>query len=321
MKLQQIKNIDIVDTINHYYSLERYGSLYKMLCPFHNDKKTPSFTVTPSKNLFNCFGCDAGGSVIDFIMSQENLQFSKACNFLVENFAGNIKRKIINVQSTSKIKLTQIKDTTINYWHNYLLQSERINYFIQRGLNTITILREMFGWDGKYYTIPIWSERPSASRCIGTRFRKSELCEENVPKYTGVKGLNRPGFWGRWYTRSKDYMIMFAGELDAALAVQDGLPACSLVNGMNSFARLPRNWPITMFPNVKNLLVLFDKGEELAASKVLTHWNKIKGDRLGDVIHWILPSNSAGDYIEFRKEFIKTDIKKMIQLQTGVALI
>ena len=73
---------DIVEVISEYAKLKRIGSRYAALCPFHNDKKSPSLSVAPDKQLFHCFGCGVGGNVINFIMQIENLDFNDALKFL-----------------------------------------------------------------------------------------------------------------------------------------------------------------------------------------------------------------------------------------------
>ena len=72
----RMKN-DIVDVISQYVRLTRRGSSYFGLCPFHNEK-TPSFSVTPSKQMYYCFGCGAGGNVYTFVMQYENYSFGEA---------------------------------------------------------------------------------------------------------------------------------------------------------------------------------------------------------------------------------------------------
>ena len=74
---------DIVEYISRSVHLKRAGSTYKGLCPFHKEK-TPSFSVSPDKQLFYCFGCGKGGTVINFAMQQENLDFVEAVKLLAE---------------------------------------------------------------------------------------------------------------------------------------------------------------------------------------------------------------------------------------------
>jgi len=68
---------DIVDVIGSYFPLKRAGANFKALCPFHQEK-TPSFTVSPSRQTFHCFGCGAGGSAFRFVMEYEHLDFPAA---------------------------------------------------------------------------------------------------------------------------------------------------------------------------------------------------------------------------------------------------
>jgi DNA primase len=74
---------DIVEVIGTYFPLKRAGSTFKALCPFHQEK-TPSFTVSPSRQTFHCFGCGAGGSVFRFVMDYEHLEFPAAVKKLAQ---------------------------------------------------------------------------------------------------------------------------------------------------------------------------------------------------------------------------------------------
>lgn len=75
---------DIVEIISGYTRLKRVGNRYAALCPLHNDKKSPSLSVAPDKQLFHCFGCGAGGNAIHFIMAIEHLDFMDALKYLAE---------------------------------------------------------------------------------------------------------------------------------------------------------------------------------------------------------------------------------------------
>ncbi len=74
---------DIVDVVSGYVKLQRRGSSYLGLCPFHNEK-TPSFSVSPDKQIYHCFGCGAGGNVITFLMEYENYSFQEALGILAQ---------------------------------------------------------------------------------------------------------------------------------------------------------------------------------------------------------------------------------------------
>ena len=83
---------DIVTIVSRYVSLKRSGSNYMGLCPFHNEK-TPSFTVSDTKQLFHCFGCGEGGDVISFIMKIENLTFPEAIEYLADMLGIPLEKK------------------------------------------------------------------------------------------------------------------------------------------------------------------------------------------------------------------------------------
>ena len=74
---------DIVDLISGYVRLKKQGNTYFGLCPFHNEK-SPSFSVAPSKQMYYCFGCGAGGNAITFLMEYENFSFVEAMQALAE---------------------------------------------------------------------------------------------------------------------------------------------------------------------------------------------------------------------------------------------
>ena len=74
---------DIVDVIGSYVQLKKKGSSYFGLCPFHNEK-SPSFSVSPGKQMYYCFGCGKGGNVISFIMEYENFGFVDALKLLAD---------------------------------------------------------------------------------------------------------------------------------------------------------------------------------------------------------------------------------------------
>ncbi len=83
---------DVVDIISSYVNLKRTGSNYVGLCPFHNEK-TASFSVSPSKQMYYCFGCGAGGNVFTFLMEYENLTFVEALERLAEQAGMELPEK------------------------------------------------------------------------------------------------------------------------------------------------------------------------------------------------------------------------------------
>lgn len=82
---------DIVEVISHYIPLHKAGRNYKAPCPFHHEK-TPSFIVSPDKQIYHCFGCGAGGNVFSFVMKHENVEFPEAVEILAEKAGVKIPR-------------------------------------------------------------------------------------------------------------------------------------------------------------------------------------------------------------------------------------
>ena len=94
---------DIVDVISSYVNLRRSGSRYLGLCPFHSEK-TPSFFVNPAMQLYHCFGCGAGGTVIHFIEHIENLDFVEAVKFLAQRAGIPLPDEKDEVSEYSRLK-------------------------------------------------------------------------------------------------------------------------------------------------------------------------------------------------------------------------
>ena len=86
---------DIVDVIGGYVRLQKKGSTYFGLCPFHNEK-TGSFSVSPGKQMYYCFGCGAGGNVLTFIMEYENYSFPEALKYLADRVGVELPQQEMN---------------------------------------------------------------------------------------------------------------------------------------------------------------------------------------------------------------------------------
>ena len=127
----------IVDVISGYVTLKKSGRNYTGLCPFHNEK-TPSFSVSPDKNLFYCFGCKEGGSTIDFLMKIENIDFMEALEILAAR-AGIALPKTNDYDEaldTKKKKYYQIHRDLANYYYLNLKRSEKaLSYLESRGID------------------------------------------------------------------------------------------------------------------------------------------------------------------------------------------
>ena len=118
---------DIVDVISQYVHLQKKGSSYFGLCPFHNEK-TGSFSVTPSKQMYYCFGCGAGGNVFTFLMEYENFTFSEAMEALADRAGVELPKQEMSSQARQEAdrrsRLFEINKEAAKYFYS-LLRSEK----------------------------------------------------------------------------------------------------------------------------------------------------------------------------------------------------
>ena len=151
----RMKN-DIVDVISGYVKLTRKGSSYFGLCPFHNEK-SPSFSVSPGKQMYYCFGCGAGGNVFTFLMEYENYTFVEALKFLAERAGIELPQieysKEAKEQADLKTRLLEINKQAAKFYY-YQLHTSRgaqgLAYLKGRGLSDETIRKFGLGYSDRY---------------------------------------------------------------------------------------------------------------------------------------------------------------------------
>jgi DNA primase len=138
--LEEIKNgLDIVDLISEYVNLKHAGQNWKGLCPFHTEK-TPSFTVSPSKQIYHCFGCNSGGDIFSFLVKYENVTFPEAVNILAKKAGVTIKPSHKDtVKTGEKEVLLSIHKDAVSFFQQQLVKNEKANkYLIERGIDIKT---------------------------------------------------------------------------------------------------------------------------------------------------------------------------------------
>ncbi len=148
---------DIIDVISDYISLKKSGTNYVGLCPFHNEK-TPSFTVSDTKQFFHCFGCGEGGDVVTFIMKRENLSFPEAVKLLADK-----KGIVIEETKPKNEKLIQErnrgyeinKEAARFFFSNLTKDKNPLNYLYKRNIKDKAIKQFGLGyaldrWDALY---------------------------------------------------------------------------------------------------------------------------------------------------------------------------
>ena len=186
---------DIVDVISGYVRLQRKGASYFGLCPFHNEK-SPSFSVSPGKQMYYCFGCGAGGNVFTFLMEYENYTFPEAVKTLADRcgvelpemeYSEEAKR-----QADLKSRLLEIQKKAARYYVYELRQEKTraaFEYLRKRGLSDETIKKFGLGYSGQQ------------SREM-YRYLKHEGYSDELLKESGLFGMDeKSGFYDKFWNR------------------------------------------------------------------------------------------------------------------------
>ncbi len=152
--IEQIQSAnDIVEVVGAYFPLKRAGPVFKALCPFHQER-TPSFSVNPQRQIFKCFGCGAGGSVIRFVMLYENLDFIAAARKLAERARIPLDLDELSPEYSAQIELRRrlisLHALATDFFHRQLLRSPAAqparDYLRSRGVSVEVAKRWKLGY-------------------------------------------------------------------------------------------------------------------------------------------------------------------------------
>jgi len=190
---EEIKSrIDIVDLIREYVPIKPAGLNFRGLCPFHREK-TPSFMVSPEKQIWHCFGCGKGGDIFAFIMEMENVEFVEALRILAPK-AGVVLKKEDKKVTSQRNRLLDIMDLCRRYYHKILLEADEAqsarDYLKKRGLDEETIEEWQIGVSPNSWDLTV-------------NFLKKKGFSDNEIFLSGmsIKGTSRPGFYDRFRGR------------------------------------------------------------------------------------------------------------------------
>ena len=136
------RKTDIVQLISEAVTLKKAGRNFRALCPFH-EEKTPSFMVSPERQMFKCFGCQKGGDVFKFVMERERLDFGEALRLLADRAGVQLKEFRPGPDQKIKEKLLEINHLASEYYHYLLTQhplgKPALNYLLKRGITKTSI--------------------------------------------------------------------------------------------------------------------------------------------------------------------------------------
>jgi len=192
--------LDLVDFIREYIPVKAVGANFQALCPFHGEK-TPSFVISPEKQIWHCFGCGKGGDIFSFVMEMEGLSFVEAVRFLAPR-AGVVLRNQNPESYGKRNRLLDILALSAKYYHHLLRTAagqKSLAYLERRGLTPEVIDEWQIGYSPESWDslISFLSARPLE----GKKYLVSEMQEAGLV-------IKKDGYNNRYYDRFRD-RIMF----------------------------------------------------------------------------------------------------------------
>ncbi|MEJ5244667.1 MAG: DNA primase [Bacteroidota bacterium] len=147
---------DILDVIGEYLRLKRVGKRYVAFCPFHDDKKTPSFSISPELGLYHCFGCKRSGDAFKFISDYLGMTYTEAVEFLAKKYNVNLKAESGKKSSDEIEILFNVLQSAANIYHSNLFKKDcsvALDYFYKRNFSQNTIKEFLLGYSINYEQI------------------------------------------------------------------------------------------------------------------------------------------------------------------------
>lgn len=187
----------VEEVVGDFVALRKRGVNMIGLCPFHNEK-TPSFTVSPSKNLWKCFGCGKGGKPVHFIMEHEQLSYPDALRWLAKKYHIEIKERELTDEEKREESIREslfvINQYALQYFIDTLHKSEEgkaigLSYFRHRGLRDETIKKFCLGYS--------LERRDSFAKTATAAGYNPELIAKTGVCYSTDDGRLQDRFWGR----------------------------------------------------------------------------------------------------------------------------
>ncbi len=190
--IDEIKNrLDIVEVISSYIKLQKAGANFRAVCPFHSEKK-PSLFVSPTRQIWHCFGCGQGGDIFRFVMQIEGVEFGDALRILAQKAGIELKRQDPKLK-TERNRLYEICELTCRFFEKQLAASsvgqEAEKYLLGRGINKESLKKWRVG-----YAPAVWQ---GLSDFLNSRgYQKGEI-EKAGLGLTSEKGSFYDRFRGR----------------------------------------------------------------------------------------------------------------------------
>lgn len=249
--IEEIKaRLNIIDLIQSYIKLEKAGTNFKARCPFHNEK-TPSFFVSPARQMWHCFGCQKGGDHFQFIQEIENVEFPEALRTLAEKTGIELRREDPQIRSERTRLLNLLDDATRFYEVNLARRKDVGAYLSERGMTGMTAKSFRLG-----YAESGWDNLIDYFRKRGYGENEMEKVGLVVKANSEQPAVNR-GFYDRFRSRimfplfdSSGRIVSFSGRIFMPDA-----------DGQKDAESKYVNTPNTLFYDKSKLLYGFDRAK------------------------------------------------------------
>ena len=295
---------DIVDVIGSRITLKKSGGdNYVGLCPFHNEK-TPSFSVSRSKQIYHCFGCHKGGDVFKFIEEYDGLTFMETMEYLAERAGITIPKFNSNSESIQKSKLySQVSEANkeaANYYYKQLGLSENkkaIEYIKKRKLNKQTVHDFAIGYAP--------SKRGELYNILKAKFDDSVLSQTGLFSHSETKGINEQFFNRIMFpiTNERGKVVAFGGRvLDDSKPKYINSPETKIYNKRKTLyglyqARRSKHKGLILCEGYMDVIALHSAGFDNAVASLgtaLTNDQARLIKRYTDTLYLIYDSDTAG---------------------------
>jgi len=174
-QIEEIKNkLNVLDVIGSYIKLTKTGINYRGVCPFHSEK-TPSFFVSPTRQMWHCFGCGAGSSIFDFIMKIEGVEFGDSLRILANKAGIVLKRENVELR-TERQRLYEICDLACKFFEKQMEEGvgkETEEYLISRGIAKDSIKKWRVG-----YSPDTWNSLTDF--LVGRNYKREEIIKAGL---------------------------------------------------------------------------------------------------------------------------------------------
>ncbi|WP_066495393.1 DNA primase [Abyssisolibacter fermentans] len=278
------ENNDIVEVISDYIELNRAGANYKACCPFHKEK-TPSFMVSPTKQIYHCFGCGEGGDVISFISKYLNVDFVEAAKILADRAGIELEKKDENneIKIRNEVLFQINREAAIFFYKNLRNNPKAVAYLRNRGIDYETIKNFGLG-----FALDNWDDLK--------RYLVKKGYEEKLIYKAGliVERNNKNGYYNRFRNRvifpiknNRNKIIGFGGRvIDDTLPKYLNSPDTPIFNkrynlyGINNVIKYSEDEKVFLAEGYMDVITLFNHGIKNAVASLGTAFTEYQAKLL-----------------------------------------